>query len=62
MRQRRWVELFNDFDCEILYRSGKANVVADALSRRGVFYGYGNGSRMEIIRAIECFIYFSPRR
>ena len=35
MRQRRWVELFKDFDYEILYHPGKANVVVDALSRRG---------------------------
>ena len=34
MRQRHWVELFKDFNCEILYHPGKANVVADALSRR----------------------------
>ncbi|KAI3819709.1 hypothetical protein L1987_13557 [Smallanthus sonchifolius] len=34
MRQRRWVELLNDYDCEILYHPGKANVVADALSRK----------------------------
>ncbi|GJY02283.1 putative reverse transcriptase domain-containing protein [Tanacetum coccineum] len=33
MRQRRWIELFIDYDCEIRYHSGKANVVADALSR-----------------------------
>lgn len=35
MRQRRWIELLKDYDCEILYHPGKANVVADALSRRG---------------------------
>ena len=35
MRQKCWVELFKDFDCEILYHPGKPNVVADALSRRG---------------------------
>ncbi|GJS54260.1 putative reverse transcriptase domain-containing protein [Tanacetum coccineum] len=34
MRQRHWLELLNDYDCEILYHSGKANVVADALSRK----------------------------
>ncbi|KAL0551810.1 hypothetical protein IC582_010899 [Cucumis melo] len=34
MRQRRWLELVNDYDCEILYHPGKANVVADALSRK----------------------------
>ena len=32
MHQRRWVELLNDYDCEIHYHPGKANVVADALS------------------------------
>ncbi|GKC24777.1 putative reverse transcriptase domain-containing protein [Tanacetum coccineum] len=34
MRQRRWIELFSDYDCEIRYHTGKANVVADALSRK----------------------------
>ena len=33
MRQRRWLELLKDYDLEILYHPGKANVVADALSR-----------------------------
>ncbi|GJX92332.1 putative reverse transcriptase domain-containing protein [Tanacetum coccineum] len=34
LRQRRWIELFSDYDCEIHYHLGKANVVADALSRK----------------------------
>ncbi|GJS27525.1 putative reverse transcriptase domain-containing protein [Tanacetum coccineum] len=34
MRQRRWLELLADYDCEIHCHPGKANVVADALSRK----------------------------
>ncbi|KAA0053360.1 pol protein [Cucumis melo var. makuwa] len=34
MRQRRWLELVKDYDYEILYHPGKANVVVDALSRK----------------------------
>ncbi|GKF16396.1 putative reverse transcriptase domain-containing protein, partial [Tanacetum coccineum] len=32
MRQRRWLELLSDYDCDIRYHPGKANIVADALS------------------------------
>ncbi|GJU20382.1 putative reverse transcriptase domain-containing protein [Tanacetum coccineum] len=34
MRHRRWLELLRDYDCEIRYHPRKANVVADALSRK----------------------------
>jgi hypothetical protein len=34
MRQRRWLELIKDYGLEVHYHPGKANVVADALSRK----------------------------
>ena len=34
LRQRRWMELLKGYDCSILYHPGKANMVADALSRK----------------------------
>ena len=36
LRQRRWIELIKDYDCVIDYHPRKANVVADALSRKSV--------------------------
>ena len=34
MRQRRWLELIKDYNLEVHYHPGKANVVADALSQK----------------------------
>jgi hypothetical protein len=39
MQQRRWLELIKDYDLEIHYHPGKANVVADALSHKA-HYNY----------------------
>ena len=39
LRQRRWLELLKYYDITILYHPGKANVVADALSRKAVSMG-----------------------
>jgi hypothetical protein len=36
MRQMRWLELIKDYDCEINYHPGKANVVTDALSKKSM--------------------------
>jgi hypothetical protein len=51
MRQRRWLELIKDYDCEILYHPGKENVVVDALSRK---------ERKKPIRVKACQIIMTP--
>jgi hypothetical protein len=50
MRQRRWLELIKDYDLEIHYHLGKANVVADALSRKS----YCHSLSMEAIPPELC--------
>ena len=43
MRQRRWLELIKDYDLSLQYHPGKANVVADALSRKAFVNGLTKG-------------------
>nr|GFA30276.1 RNA-directed DNA polymerase [Tanacetum cinerariifolium] len=52
MRQRRWLELLKDYDTNIQYHSGKANVVADALSKKSGMIA-GIKVEEEIIRDLE---------
>nr|GEZ25387.1 putative reverse transcriptase domain-containing protein [Tanacetum cinerariifolium] len=52
MRQRRWIKLFSDYDCEIRYHLGKANVVADALSRK-------ERAKPRLVRAMSMTIHSS---
>nr|GFA56667.1 putative reverse transcriptase domain-containing protein [Tanacetum cinerariifolium] len=52
IRQRRWIELFSDYDCEICYHPGKANVVADALSRK-------ERAKPRLVRAMSMTIHSS---
>nr|GFC40632.1 putative reverse transcriptase domain-containing protein [Tanacetum cinerariifolium] len=52
MRQRRWLELLKDYDTNIQYHPGKANVVADTLSRKSGMIA-GIKVEEEIIRNLE---------
>ncbi|GJS64337.1 putative nucleotidyltransferase, ribonuclease H [Tanacetum coccineum] len=47
MCQRRWLELFSDFECEIKYHTSKANVVANALTTLGLRHGPDSYGRQQ---------------
>ena len=54
MRQRRWLEFLVDYDLEINYHPGKANVVADALSRKSqTVMASAITTRKELLRDLE---------
>jgi len=49
MRQKRWMEFLKDYDFELLYHLGKANVVADALSRKNVHIAHLMIKELELL-------------
>ncbi|MCI89586.1 hypothetical protein A2U01_0110875, partial [Trifolium medium] len=49
MRQRRWLEFLKDYDFELSYHPGKANVVADALSRKSLHVSSLMAKELELI-------------
>ncbi|XP_020999445.1 uncharacterized mitochondrial protein AtMg00860-like [Arachis duranensis] len=53
MRQRRWMELLKDYDFELNYHPGKANVVADALSRMSSYVARMMLREEELLKAFE---------
>ncbi|GJT33264.1 putative reverse transcriptase domain-containing protein [Tanacetum coccineum] len=69
MHQRRWIELFSDYECEIRYHPVKENVVADALSRkervkprRNVLAERLHGLDQQMERKEDESLYFIDRR
>ena len=52
-RQRRWMEYLKDYDFELLYHLGKANVVADALSRKRVHMSAMMMKELELIQKLR---------
>jgi hypothetical protein len=61
MRQRRWLELIKDYELEVHYHSGKANVIADALSRKAhcnclsAILGTGEESSTRVLPNLSLF-------
>ncbi|GKC40508.1 putative reverse transcriptase domain-containing protein, partial [Tanacetum coccineum] len=65
MRQRRWLEIFSDYECEIKYHPGKANVVADDLSEafkdENVMAEGLNGTNQQIEKRGDGSLYYMDR-
>ena len=53
MRHRRWMEYLKDYDFELLYHPGKANVVADALSRKKMHMSCMMVNELELIEKLR---------
>jgi len=53
MRQRWWIEFLKDYDFELLYHPGKANVVADALSRKTVHVAHLMIKELELLESFR---------
>jgi len=53
MRQRRWMKYLKDYDFELLYHPGKANVVADALSRKKMHMSCMMVKELELIEKLQ---------
>ena len=53
MRQRRWIEFLKDYDFKLLYHLGKANVVADALSRKMMHVAHLMIKGMELLESFR---------
>ena len=65
MRHRRWVELLKDYEFELQYHPGKANVVADALSRKSLHMSTLMIHEMKLIeqfRDLNLNVEFAPQR
>jgi len=53
MRQRRWMKYLKDYDFELLYHPGKANVVADVLSRKRMHMSALMVKELELIEKLR---------
>jgi len=53
MRQRRWMVFLKDYDFELLYHPGKANVVADALSRKIIHIAHLMIKEVELLKQFK---------